>query len=155
MRLNLGAGCRPMNGWVNVDRVPLPGIDQVWDLDMKVWPIDSGSVEAIRARDVFEHVNDAVVFMTECHRILVDGGDLWIRTPNVQLNMGDAFTDPTHRRFPTWDSFNYWIPGTRHFDEHNAAYGGVAFHLQDRRPDDGSMVIVLSKFADPDPFSEL
>lgn len=155
MRLNLGAGARPMAGAVNVDRVQLPGIDQVWDLDMKVWPIDSGSVEAIHARDIFEHVSDAVGFMTECHRVLIEGGTLWIRTPNITLGWGDAFTDPTHKRFPTWDTFNYWIPGTRHYDEHNAAYGGVAFQLEDRRSDDGSMIVILRKVVDRDPFAEL
>lgn len=149
MRLNLGAGSRPLPDHVNVDRVQLPGIDQVWDLDTPVWPIESGSVERVTARDVFEHVADAVRFMTNCHRILIPGGLLWIRTPNVALSAGDAFCDPTHRRFPTWNTFDYWIPGTRYYAEHNRAYGGVGFELIDKRGDDGSMVVELRKIVDP------
>lgn len=147
MRLNLGAGYRPIEGAVNIDRVQLPGIDMVWDLDRVPWPFDSETAEYIYARDIFEHVADAVAFMKECHRILSVDCDLWIRTPNIELSPSDAFTDPTHRRFPTWRTFDYWIAGTRYFDEHNAAYGGVVFELKERRVDDGSMVLILTKGA--------
>lgn len=149
MRLNLGCGSRLMDDAVNVDRVELPGMrfgtDVVWDLDQVPWPWQDNTVEAIHARDVFEHVHNAVSFMTECHRILIPGCSLWIRTPNIALNLADAFTDPTHRRFPTWQTFDYWIAGTRYYEEHNAAYGGVTFVLQDRSPDEGSMLVVLGK----------
>lgn len=153
MRLNLGAGPRLMTNAINVDRVKLPGVDEVWDLDVTPWPWADNSAEAIHARDLFEHVADAVAFMTECHRILIEGCTLWIRTPCIALGLGDAFTDPTHRRFPTWETFDYWIPGTQFYDEHNAAYGGVAYQLEDRRPDNGSMVVVLRKFVERDPLS--
>jgi len=33
VRLNLGCGLQPMDGWVNVDRCDLPGVDLVYDLD--------------------------------------------------------------------------------------------------------------------------
>lgn len=152
MRLNLGAGSRPMRDAVNVDRVlPLPSkrtgdyIYESWDLDVTPWPWKDNSVEAIHARDLFEHIADPIAFMTECHRILMPGTTLWIRTPNVLLSLGDAFTDPTHKRFPTWNTFDYWIPGTRYYAEHNQAYGGVAFNVEERRADDGSMVVVLRK----------
>lgn len=144
-----------MAGAVNVDRIKLPGIDEVWDLDVTPWPWADSSVEAIHARDVFEHVADPIAFMVECHRILIEGCTLWIRTPNIVLSPGDAFTDPTHRRFPTWETFDYWIAGTRFYAEHNGAYGGVTYQLEDRRPDDGSMVVVLLKVVDRDPFTDL
>jgi len=147
VRLNLGAGGRVVPDVVNVDRVPGPGIDVVHDLDVHPWPWADNSASAITARDLFEHLVDAVGFMVECHRILVPGCTLWIRTPNVALNAADAFTDPTHRRFPTWQTFDYWVPGTRYHAEHNAAYGAVSFEKVVQRPDDGSMVVVLAKLA--------
>lgn len=149
MRLNLGAGSRPLPDHVNVDRVQLPGIDAVWNLDQFPWPWPDESAERITARDVFEHVAKPVGFMVECHRILIPGGLLWIRCPNVFLSPGDAFTDPTHRRYPTWNTFDYWIPGTVFHREHNRAYGGVGFELIDKRGDDGSMIVELRKIADP------
>lgn len=146
MRLNLGCGSRPMKDAVNVDRADIPGVDLVWDLDHEwtSWPWNNDSVEAIHARDLFEHLDHPVKFMTECHRVLIPGCTLWIRTPNIQLSPVDAFTDPTHRRFPTWQTFDYWIEGTPYY-EHNAAYGGVTFKLEERHPDNGSMVVILSK----------
>lgn len=144
MRLNLGAGGRPLADWVNVDRVPLPGIQVVHDLDHHPWPWDDLTITEIRARDVFEHLDDAIGFMFDCHRVLERGGRLWIRTPNVVLSASDAFTDPTHRRFPTWNTFDYWIRGTVYYAEHNDAYGGVEFELVERRSDEGSMVVVLA-----------
>jgi len=125
MRVNLGSGSRPIPGWVNVDRANLATVDVVWNLDTAPWPFESGMVEQIAAVDVFEHVADAVLFMTECHRVLQPGALLLIQTPFWKSR--DAFTDPTHRRFPTEHTFDYWIPGTVLFNEHNPAYGGVAF----------------------------
>lgn len=145
MNLNLGAGGRILPGWVNVDRVAGPGIDLVHDLDQLPWPIEDGSVLDIQARDVFEHVNDPIGFMTECYRVLVPGGQLWIRTPCISLSLSDAFTDPTHRRFPTWHTFDYWVAGTPFHAAHNAAYGGVTYQLENRRNDAGSMVVILAK----------
>lgn len=125
MKLNLGSGSRPMPGFVNVDRAALPSVDVVWDLDTAPWPFESGAAEQIAAVDVFEHVADAVMFMTECHRVLQPGAMLLIQTPFWKSR--DAFTDPTHKRFPTEHTFDYWIPGTLLFTEHNPAYGGVSF----------------------------
>ena len=126
MRVNLGSGSRPMAGWLNVDRAAVPGVDYVHDLDVGPWPFArTAGVEQIAAVDLFEHVGDPILFMTECHRILAPDRMLFIQTPHYRSR--DAFTDPTHRRFPTEHTFDYWIPGTTLYAEHNAAYGGVAF----------------------------
>lgn len=44
---------------VNLDRVALPGIDVVHDLDVGPWPFEDGAASSIEAKDVFEHVNDS------------------------------------------------------------------------------------------------
>lgn len=126
MRVNLGSGSRPIPGWLNVDCAAIPGVDYVHNLDVAPWPFArSAEVEQMAAVDVFEHVADPVLFMTECHRVLQKDRLLFIQTPHYQSR--DAFTDPTHRRFPTEHTFDYWIPDTLLFAEHNAAYGGVSF----------------------------
>jgi len=125
LKLNLGAGFRSMEGWVNVDRVKLVGVDVVHDLDVGPWPWADESADEIEAKDVFEHLNDAILFVTECWRILRVGGELTVTT--THYDHPNAFTDPTHKRFPTRWTFDYWIPGTVFYHEHNAAYGGVAF----------------------------
>ena len=143
MRLNLGCGSRPLPKYVNVDVVPLEHVDVVHDLDVTPWPWQDGEATKIVARDIFEHVDNPIAFMTECHRILHPGGTLRLQTGYYQWV--DAFTDPTHKRFPTWQTFDYWIPGTVYHKEHNAAYGGISFRLNEMRPDDGSMVVDLVK----------
>jgi predicted SAM-dependent methyltransferase len=128
VRLNLGAGSALLTGWINLDRVPMPGIDVVHDLDSGPWPFETSSANQIVAKDVFEHVADPILFMTECHRILRPSAGLFIHCPYYKGR--DAFTDPTHKRFPTEHTFDYWIPGTALYNANNRAYGAVAFARQ-------------------------
>lgn len=155
MRINLGSGSRPLAGWLNVDIVQTGSVDYVWDLDESGrWPFVTretdgptmnltGHVDQIEAKDVFEHVKDPIHFMVECHRALRIGGLLHIQTPHYLSR--DAFTDPTHRRFPTEHTFDYWIPGTLLFREHNAAYGSVSFRRQHMDTTGGAINIALVK----------
>lgn len=144
MWLNLGSGSTPRkSGVVNVDIAPGEHVDVVHDLDVLPWPWDDRLITRIIAQDVFEHVKDPIGFMTESHRVLRHGGDLLIKSPYFQHM--DAFTDPTHRRFCTPFTWDYWITGTVLHERHNPAYGGVAFGLIDRRIIEGSIFINLRK----------
>ncbi len=143
MRLNLGCGSRLAEGCVNVDVVKLDGVDVVHDLDVLPWPWADGSADQIVAQDVFEHVNDPIGFMTESHRVLVPGGALFIKSPHYRHR--DAFTDPTHRRFCTEHTWDYWIRGTTLFNDHGPAYGGVAFALGGREVVHGAIFMHLYK----------
>lgn len=145
-----------LDGWVNVDRWPVGlaidrgelakmGEFQSWNLNMPPWPWADESVDAIEARDVFEHVDDAILFMSECWRILQTSKYLHIHTPHYKCI--DAYTDPTHKRFPTEHTFDYWIPGTVLYQHHNATYGGARFELVDLTPDNGSMDVTLRRLA--------
>lgn len=127
LRLNLGCGLAAdlSEMVVNVDALDLPGVDMVWDLDDHPWPWDDATFVEIHAIQVFEHVADPVGFMVDCHRVLEPGGLLLLTTPHYQSD--NAFTDPTHRRFCTTRSFDYWIIGRGLFAQFNAMYGGVAF----------------------------
>lgn len=145
LHLNLGCGNHLLPGFVNVDRIEAPGVDQVHDLDTP-WPWADGSVDRVEAKDVFEHVADPILFMTEAWRVLCDGGTLFIRTPHYQHR--DAFTDPTHKRFPTEHTFDYWITGTTLFKLHYPFYGAAAFHRDAMQMDGGSMLIFLSKIGE-------
>lgn len=143
MRLNLGSGSQPMEGCVNVDVVALADVDVVHDLDVVPWPWDDASVGHIVAQDVFEHVANPVAFMTESHRVLEMGGTLQIKSPHFRHQ--DAFTDPTHRRFCTPHTWDYWIKGTALYELHGPAYGGVSFQLGARQVFNGSIFIHLHK----------
>lgn len=147
MKLNLGCGTRLLRGYVNVDLVKVEGVDLVHDLDELPWPWPGNYIDEIEARDVFEHVRNPIGFMCEAHRVLRRGRYLHMRTPNVLTNPFDAFTDPTHLRFPTPTTWDYWIKGTILYERHNAAYGGVEFASVDIHDDRGTLDVTLRKIS--------
>jgi SAM-dependent methyltransferase len=120
IRINLGAGSRPEEGWVNHDVIALPGIDITHDLDVFPWPWDDATAEQVRAYDVFEHVWHPLPFMRECWRVLQPGGLLDIHT--VHYRSPNYHRDPDHRRGLDLSSFDYWVPGTELNDRYGAAY---------------------------------
>ena len=126
MKLNLGCGGLVLDDYVNVDIEAGPGIDIAWDLDVHPWPWQPGSAEAILAHDIYEHVNDPLGFMLQCWRVLEPGGPLSIKTTHWQGP--SCYNDPTHKRFLTERSFDYWIPGTEAYVRYGPQYNrGASF----------------------------
>lgn len=143
MKLNLGCGSDLRDGYVNVDRVKLDGVDVVHDLDVGPWPFPDESCDGIIAQDVFEHVADPILFMVESWRVLMLGAGLVLKVPYWASR--DAFTDPTHRRFCTEHTFDYWTVGTFLYDRNNPAYGGVRFHRERLERVQDSLFVHLEK----------
>lgn len=141
MKLNLGCGLKPKASYVNVDLNPRMA-DVVHDLDALPWPFDDESAEVIVGEDVFEHVRNPVGFMTEAHRVLKKRGNLVLRTPHWQSEM--AHTDPTHVRFPTEHTWDFWIPGTALYQQ-NELYGGVSFRRGNLQVVEGNIFVSLVK----------
>ena len=82
MKLNLGAGKKLKQGWINVDVMPYDGIDCVEDLSRFPWCWGNESVEEIYASHVIEHFPDQKQFIDECLRVLAHGGKLTIVAPH-------------------------------------------------------------------------
>ena len=122
LKLNLGCGLIIVPNMINVDIVPLPGVDVVTDLD-QAWPWADETVDEIIASHLFEHVENPVTFMTEAWRVLIPGGTLDIRVPYYRHIF--AFTDPTHKRFCTELTFDYWVPGKALHDAYGPGFGSV------------------------------
>ena len=122
LRLNLGCGLTLAEDMVNVDIVPLPGVDVVADLDQP-WPWADETAELIIASHLFEHVERPVHFMAEAWRVLAADGTLDIRVPYYRHIF--AFTDPTHRRFCTELTFDYWVPGCGLHEAYGPGFGSV------------------------------
>ncbi len=121
-KLNLGCGWDIDPGFINVDVVKLDGVDVVCDLDEGPWPWDDSSVSYIKASHVFEHITDPILFMTEAWRVLHPGGVLDIRVPYYRHV--NAMTDPTHRRYCTHHTWEYWCPGKPLHTAYGPAMGG-------------------------------
>lgn len=94
MKLNLGSGPRPQEGYINIDVSHACEPDLILDIEMQYWPFDDGSVEEIRAVHVLEHCHDLCHVMKEAYRVMRAGALMHIEVPHPA---GDAFWgDPTH-----------------------------------------------------------
>jgi predicted SAM-dependent methyltransferase len=82
VRLHVGSGSARIEGWVNVDREPLPGVDVVADVTQGLRFED---VEAVYAEHFLEHlrVDAALDFLLEVRRVLRPGAWLRLSTPNL------------------------------------------------------------------------
>lgn len=103
--LDIGCGDRKLPGAVGIDRLSLPAVDIVHDLDVFPWPIADASYDLVFANHFLEHVTDVLACLGEMHRILKPGGRAVIQVP--YFRSVDAFSDPTHRHFFTASTLDY------------------------------------------------
>ena len=122
-RLNLGSGKSWQADCLNVDINPLWRPDVCVDMsvpDLLERPLDSARFgrivlapdyfDEITAVDVLEHVPDLVILMTNCLRLLRNGGVLKALVP-FDLSYG-AWQDPTHVRAfneRSWLYYTEWF----------------------------------------------
>lgn len=107
--LHLGCGRTILQGWINLDIAPLPGVDVVADLDAcrtNPLPFHENSIDEILCVHTIEHLKNTLDFMQELHRIA---------KPNVRAifsvpygSNDAAFEDPTHVRQYFLNSFEYF-----------------------------------------------
>lgn len=149
--LNLGCGQDVREStdeweWTNLDIADIPGVDVVWDLDRYPWPFGDRELDAILADDVWEHVADPIAFMAEVHRILKPGGQVKVRT--CQPNR-DGFRDPTHRRWATAETLDYWVVGTYWHTKYGHYADGRTFrHVEPPREEGTNLVFLLERLPD-------
>lgn len=118
IKINLGCGKEPTEGWVNVDWIAQEGVDVVHNLLSVPWPFGDGVAEEIKAIDVLEHMpnytpdlrSTPIAFIEECWRILQPGGKLTLQVPH--WNSPKMWIDPTHVRGYDPQSFDYFDPDT-------------------------------------------
>lgn len=94
-RLNIGSGHDRRPGFVNLDLVPLPGVDVTARLGSAFLPFRDGSFELVLCRDVLEHV-EVVPALAEIHRITAPGGAVVVSA--VHFTSRNLYVDPTHVR---------------------------------------------------------
>lgn len=81
-KLHVGCGRERLEGWVNIDLAPLPGVDVVADVTQG---LEFSDCAAIFGEHFLEHlpVDRAVAFMEESHRVLAGDGLIRLSTPNL------------------------------------------------------------------------
>ncbi len=105
--LDVGCGNHKVPGATGVDFLKIPGVDIVHDLNKFPYPFKENTFDVIYANQVLEHLDadlDRILF--ELCRICKPGGKIKITVPHA-LSVG-AFSDPTHKRFFTYFTFDYF-----------------------------------------------
>lgn len=92
LRLNVGSGNRPLEGFVNVDVRELSSVDVV--ADVRALPFPDGSAVEIEASSLLEHFRDPYAVLDELHRVLAPRGVLRVRVPSPWSQAG--LLDPDH-----------------------------------------------------------
>ena len=77
--LYIGGAGRRVEGYVNLDLFPMPGVDVA--ADAEALPFDGAMFTRIECDAVLEHVRDPVQVMGEMRRVLAPGGYLHLVTP--------------------------------------------------------------------------
>lgn len=106
LRLHLGSGAVPKEGWVNIDLLGDP-VDLAWNLARGI-PFSDGSADAIFHEHLFEHIplRAGLTLMDECFRVLRPGGILRVGVPDagelLRSYAGDGrFLEEVHPGRPT------------------------------------------------------
>ena len=141
MKLNLGSGVRPLEGYINIDKSRKVHPDKRIDLEDGLLPYETESIEEICATHILEHIRNLIPLMNECYRVLQRGGKMVIAVPQNEGTWGD----PTHVRAFSKLSWRYFC-GYPLSD----AYGITArFKLIEEKfidnEDGGVLVAVLQK----------
>lgn len=127
MKLDIGCGKNKKPGFTGLDRVRMPGVDIVCDLDKEQIPLEDGSVDEVFSMHFMEHTADLLFVMEEVWRVCKDGAKVTIAVPYF-TSVG-AFRDPTHKRFFTYETFDHFT------DTKNLPtfYSDVRFRIKKKR----------------------
>jgi predicted SAM-dependent methyltransferase len=87
----------------------MPGVDLVCELEQEL-PLKTNSVDVMHLSHIVEHIRDLIGFMEEVYRVCRPGAEVRVVAPYYASR--GAFRDPTHVRFITEDTFQYFEPPT-------------------------------------------
>jgi ubiquinone/menaquinone biosynthesis C-methylase UbiE len=107
--LDLACGGSKVPGAVGIDKLKLPGVDVVHDLDAFPYPFENGTFDRVVCSNGMEHLENPLAVLAELHRICKNGALVRIDSPH--FSSVNHFTDPTHKHGFSSHSFDYLIPG--------------------------------------------
>lgn len=107
IKLNLGSGNAPRNGFLNIDRRQLPTVDIVRDV-LRGLPFADDSVGHIYSENFLEHLpqTEIIWMFNEMWRVLEPGRSMQHLIP--QAGTALFFQDPTHTAHFSVETFTYF-----------------------------------------------
>lgn len=106
MKLNLGAGYKRFDGFLNVDSDPATEPDILADIGKDILPIEDSSVDEIIANHILEHLGGDTFFhaLKEIYRISKNTAIINVIVPHFRHDY--FYGDPTHVRPITIEMMN-------------------------------------------------
>jgi SAM-dependent methyltransferase len=97
MKINIGAGYKKFDGFVNVDNDPNCDPDYIVNLETDKLPFEDNSVEKVIAHHILEHIGDGYLnLIKELYRVCKHGAIIDVRVPYHHHEV--FYNDPTHKR---------------------------------------------------------
>ena len=121
--LDLGCGQNKRQDAIGIDRVALPGVDVVHDLNAYPYPFADNSFDEIYATHIIEHLDSIIHVMAEIHRIAKPHARVVVITPHY--SDFQSWNDPTHKWHLTTYSMRYFEPGYE-----SSYYSRARFHTE-------------------------
>lgn len=92
VKIDLGCGKRKQEGFVGIDRFPMPEVDILADID-NVLPLEDDSVDILFSSHSLEHVKDLMFTMREIYRVCKHGAQVCIIAPynEQKLNIANPY----------------------------------------------------------------
>lgn len=116
-KVELGAGDKKLEGWINVDISDEFKPEIVCDINSGL-PFKNDSIGEVRAFSVLEHLDETIDCLNEIWRVCADGAILCIYVPHCRSTMGVA--DPTHKKLFNEESFQYFCRNGNHYRLHES-----------------------------------
>lgn len=109
LRLDLGCGPHPREGFTGVDRISFPDVAVVCDLGRDSWPWEDSSVEETHTSHFVEHLDaiERVYFCNELYRVSKPGAKCTLIVPHWASCR--AYGDPTHKFPPISEFWFYYL----------------------------------------------
>ena len=107
-KLHLGCGINYKKDWINLDSSKDVKPDVVWNLEKTPLPFEDNSINEILAEHLFEHIKNFIPLMKDLHRICKKNALIKLKVPFY--NSCEQYSDPTHVRFFSPFTFNFFNP---------------------------------------------
>ena len=105
--IELGCGQKRKKGRVTIDKVDLPHVDIVADIESGLPFLPDNSVDEIHCRSVLEHIDNFEFLMREIVRVLKQDGKAYIFVPHFSNPY--YYSDYTHKRHFGLYNFYYFV----------------------------------------------
>jgi predicted SAM-dependent methyltransferase len=107
--LDVGCGKNKIPGAIGIDKIVLPGVDVVHDLNSFPYPFDDCSFDEIHVTHVIEHLDSIIKAMEEIHRLARPNAKVVVVTPHY--SDCSSWNDPTHKWHLSTYSFRCFREG--------------------------------------------